>query len=396
MTINMVFYNNHRAFFEPTMDLVLNIAVACVHAALHTNSVPNMNKLEFSFHTLETNSLPKPRVVEVPQFKTHTLPDHPLIVGIPVFHTLKPANKLNDLLGTFRRAYHSVRDKHMAPALIVRPFVAFALAFFEHTMDLVLNIAVACVQAALHTNSIPNMNKLEFGFHTLETNSLPKPRVVEVPQFKTHTLPDRPLIVGIPVFQILKPANKLNDLLGTFRPAYQSIREKHMAPVLIVCPFVAFALSRSDHVFAGILVDQTWLQDLQLYANRAFRAAFALPPWTANMFLHLPLTTGGVGYPSLPLGNVNLLYETSLQASVNCNRLFRLSATYLLASQAPYSERIALRTCLPDWRTRVHIHPFPHLHHISMHSHAVARIHPSATGHRPEYRERGRAGRTTR
>ena len=45
----------------------------------------------------------------------------------------------------------------------------------------------------------------------------------------------------------------------------------------------------------------------------------------------------------------------------------------MLASQAPCSEGMALRTCLADLRTRAHIHPFPHLHDMSIHSHAIAR-----------------------
>ena len=128
-----------------------------------------------------------------------------------------------------------------------------------------------------------------------------------MPQFKTRTLPDPTLIVGIPIFHTLKPTNKLNDLLGTFHSIYHSVRDKHMTPLLTVRSFVAFALSRWDYVFEGALADQNWLQDLQVYANRAFRTAYALPPWTANVFLHLPLNAGGAGYPSLPLRNVSLL-----------------------------------------------------------------------------------------
>ena len=233
-------------------------------------------------------------------------------------------------------------------------------AFLEPNVVLVSNIAGACVQATLDTKGVPNMDKLEVSYHTLDTDSLPQPQVVEVPQFKTCTFPDTPLILGIPIFHTLKPANKLNDLLATFRSVYHSMSDKHMAPLLMVRSFVAFALSRWDYVFAGVLADQNWLQDLQVHANRAFRAAYALPPWTANVFLRLALSASGAGCPSLPLRNVSLLCRTYLQASVSRNPLSRASATYTLASQAPYSEGMALRTCLVDLRARPHP-PFPAL-----------------------------------
>ena len=86
--------------------------------------VPNIDKLEFSFHTLNVNGLPQPRVVEVPRFKIRTLPALPLIAGIPIFHTLKPKAKLSDLLSIFRTVYHSMRDTHMAPLLVVRWLVS--------------------------------------------------------------------------------------------------------------------------------------------------------------------------------------------------------------------------------------------------------------------------------
>ena len=123
-------YSDHRAFFEPTVALVLDIIAECVRATLHTNGVPNMDKLEFSYHTLSTTGLPRPEIVDMPRFKTRTLPNPPppLIVGIPIFHTLKPTDKLNNLLRAFRTVYHSIRDKPMAPLLMVRSFVAFALS----------------------------------------------------------------------------------------------------------------------------------------------------------------------------------------------------------------------------------------------------------------------------
>ena len=115
LPINRVSYSDNRAFFEPTVTLVSNVEAECVRATLHTNDVPNMDKLEFSYHTLSTAGLPRPEIVDVPRFKTRTLPIPPLIVGIPIFHTLKPTDKLNDPLRAFRTVYHSIRDKTMAP-----------------------------------------------------------------------------------------------------------------------------------------------------------------------------------------------------------------------------------------------------------------------------------------
>ena len=248
-------------------------------------------------------------------------------------------------------------------------------AFFEPTIAQVSIIAGECVRATLHTNGVPNMDKLEFCYHTLGAEGLPQPAIVEVPRFKTRTLPAPPLIVGIPVFHTLKPADKLSDLLRTFRSVYHSTRDKPMSPLLIVQSFVAFALSRWDFVFSGVLAPPSWHQDLQVYAHKAYRAAFALPPWTCNAFLHLPLHAGGVGCPSLPLRNLSLLAMTYLHASVSRNPLSRASAVYLMDTLAPFSEGMALRTALATLRTRVHTHPFPHLHDMRVHAH-VASSHP--------------------
>ena len=230
-------------------------------------------------------------------------------------------------------------------------------AFFEPTIDLVSKIEASCVQATLHTNAVPHMDQLEFSFHTLDADALPE--VVEVPQFKARTLPDPPLIVGIPIFHTLKPASKLSDVLSTFRTVYHSMHDKHMAPLLMVRSFVAITLSRWDYVFAGVMAGQDWLRDLHVYVHRAYRAAYALPPWTANVFLHLPLTAGGAGCISLPLRNASLLCQTYLHTSNSRNPLSRAFATYLLASHAPFAEGMALHTGLANLRARAHIHPFP-------------------------------------
>ena len=236
-------------------------------------------------------------------------------------------------------------------------------------------IAGECVRATLHTNGVPNMDKLEFSYHTLDAGGLPQPAIVEVPRFKTRTLPAPPLIVGIPIFHTLKPTDKLSDLLRTFRSVYHSTRDKPMSPLLMVRSFVVFALSRWDFVFSGVLAPPDWHHDLQVYAHKAYRAAFALPPWTCNAFLHLPLHAGGVGCPSLPLRNLSLLAMTYLHASVSRNPLSCVSAVYLLDTVAPFSEGMALRTALATLRTRVHTHPFPHLRDMHVHAH-VTSDHP--------------------
>ena len=145
-----------------------------------------------------------------------------------------------------------------------------------------------------------------------------------------------------------------------------------MSPLLMVRSFVAFALSRWEFVFSGVLAPPDWHHDLQVYAHKAYRAAFALPPWTCNAFLHLPLHAGGVGCPSLPLRNLSLLAMTYLHASVSRNPLSRASAVYLLDTMAPFSEGMALRTALATLRTRVHTHPFPHLHDMRVHAHVAS------------------------
>ena len=248
-------------------------------------------------------------------------------------------------------------------------------AFFEPTIAQVSIIAGECVRATLHTNGVPNMDKLEFSYHALDAEGLPQPAIVEVPRFKTRTLPAPPLIVGIPIFHTLKPADKLSDLLCKFRSVYHSTCDKPMSPLLMVRSFVAFALSRWDFVFSGVLAPPSWHHDLQVYAHKAYRAAFALPPWSCSAFLHLPLHAGGVGCPSLPLRNLGLLAMTYLHASVSRNPLSRASAVYLLDTLAPFSEGMALRTALATLRTRVHTHPFPHLHGMRVHAH-VASGHP--------------------
>ena len=248
-------------------------------------------------------------------------------------------------------------------------------AFFEPTIAQVSIIAEEYVRATLHTNGVPNMDKLEFSYHALDAEGLPQPAIVEVPRFKTRTLSAPPLIIGIPIFHTLKPADKLSDLLRTFRSVYHSTRDKPMSPLLMVRSFVAFALSRWDFVFSGVLAPPSWHRDLQVYGHKAYRAAFALPPWSCNAFLHLPLHAGGVRCPSLPLRNLSLLAMTYLHASVSRNPLSRASAVYLLDTLAPFSEGMALRTTLATLRTRVHTHAFPHLHDMRVHAH-VTSSHP--------------------
>ena len=234
-------------------------------------------------------------------------------------------------------------------------------AFFEPTIALVSELASACVQATLHTNGVPNMDKLEFSFIRLNDRGYPALVAEDVPRFKTRTLTSPPLIVGVPILHNLVPTAKLADLLATFRTVYHSVRDTAVSPLLAVRSFVAFALSRWDYVFSAVLALPEWHKDLQVYAHKAYRAAFALPPWTCSTFLHLPLHAGGVNCPHLPTRNISLLFQTYLLASLSRNPLSRASAKYLLESQAQYSEGLALRNQLAILRARVHTHPFPHL-----------------------------------
>ena len=75
--VNRVCYSDDRAFFEPTVPLISELAAACVQATLHTNGVPNMDKLEFSFIRLDPTGTPALQAIEVPQFKTRTLTEPP-------------------------------------------------------------------------------------------------------------------------------------------------------------------------------------------------------------------------------------------------------------------------------------------------------------------------------
>ena len=219
---------------------------------------------------------------------------------------------------------------------------------------------------------MPNVDKLEFSYHTLDSEGLPQPAIVEVPRLKTRTLPAPPLIVGIPIFHILKPADKLSNLLHTFSSVCHSTCDKPMSPLLMIRSFVAFAPVCWHFVFSGVLVPPGCHHDLQVYTHKAYRAAFALPPWTCNAFLHLPLHSGGVRCPSLPLRNLSLLAMTYLHASVSRDPLSHASAVYLLDTLAPFSEGMALREALATLRTRIHTHPFPHLHDMRVHAHVAS------------------------
>ena len=145
-----------------------------------------------------------------------------------------------------------------------------------------------------------------------------------------------------------------------------------MSPLLMVRSFVAFALSRWDFVFSGVLAPPDWHRDLPVYAHKAYRAAYAIPPWRCNAFLRLPLHAGDVGCPFLPLRNLSLLAMTYLHASVSRNPLSHVSAVYLLDTVAPCSEGMALRTALATLRTRVHTQPFLHLRDMRVHAHVTS------------------------
>ena len=147
-------------------------------------------------------------------------------------------------------------------------------------LPLVSELASACMQAILHTNAVPNMDKLEFTYIVLDDDDQPKLVAVDVPHFKTRTLvapPPPPLIVGVPIFHDMKPSAKLADLLATFRSVCHSVRGKDMAPLLTAQSFVAFALSRSDYMFFAVLSPPEWEHELQVYAHKAYKNAFALP-----------------------------------------------------------------------------------------------------------------------
>ena len=70
----------------------------CMQATVHASGVRDMDKLEYSFINLDDGGKPVLRAVEVPCFKTRTLTEPPVIVGVPILHTLQPTSKLDDLL----------------------------------------------------------------------------------------------------------------------------------------------------------------------------------------------------------------------------------------------------------------------------------------------------------
>ena len=75
--VNRVRYTDDRAFFEPTIPLVSELASTCVQATLHTNGVPNMDKLEFSYIIPDGNGRPKLVAVDIPRFTTRTFAPPP-------------------------------------------------------------------------------------------------------------------------------------------------------------------------------------------------------------------------------------------------------------------------------------------------------------------------------
>ena len=114
-------------------------------------------------------------------------------------------------------------------------------------------------------------------------------------------------------------------------------------------------------MFLAVRSPPKWQNELQVYAHKVYRSAYSVS------FLHLPLHAGGPGCPSLPVCNLSLLFQSYLEASISWNPLSWAAVTYLLDSPAPFSEGHELRCCLAFLRTRVRAHPFPHIHHATVH-----------------------------
>ena len=74
------------------------------------------------------------------------------------------------------------------------------------------------------------------------------------------------------------------------------------------------------------------------------------------------------GLLAVPIRNLSLLFLSYPEASISCNPLTRSAVSYLLTSQAHFSEGQELHIQPSSLRARVQTHPFPHLHDATVHS----------------------------
>ena len=70
------------------------------------------------------------------------------------------------------------------------------------------------------------------------------------------------------------PSNaKLQSITATFCFVEHSLQGKASLPLLAVRTFCAFAPSKWDFVFSGVLAAIEWVQPQQVYVHKAYRAA---------------------------------------------------------------------------------------------------------------------------
>ena len=251
--------------------------------------------------------------------------------------------------------------------------------FIAPHLERAVHAADDCVSCSKALGRVPNPHELEFFLAEFRSPNVVMKRLA-VPAYDTHTRPEPPTLVGIPLLPEVNVSATLAKLHPKFTRTVARVTAHRQAnPVLRLRAFHAYAISSFDYVAHGALFPKASLTTLSVRTRRLYRRTYGLPKWAPVWFLHRPLPAGGAGCPDLYLRNVVQLMTTLLRASISRQPLARAGAQYLLHSDVPLSAVPELMRALAPVGLQLHQIPSPTLREATQHYTGTPRL-PESLG----------------
>ena len=130
-------FSDDRRFFAPNLERLVPLSRQCERVSAAACRMVNPHKLRFVLVVLARESL-RLVDVEVPTFEQSTSLDPPLLLNVPILHSLPVQSALGPRVAKMRRVYQRVRDPALPPSLQMRAFRAFALGSLDYVLQSVL------------------------------------------------------------------------------------------------------------------------------------------------------------------------------------------------------------------------------------------------------------------